>query len=316
MTPTRRAVLRGVGAAVGSGLLAGCSAPVRSTPTPTSIRVGSKPFPEQEILGYLAYQLLQRTGEFQAVDEIGAGNSATNWDQLRRGNQDLYFEYTGTIWLELPQQRTTRVSDPEALYSHAKAKASSQDVFLGQPAPFSNEWVLVLARRFAERTGIETVSQLVTHLGSSPGAVTLALDEEFSNRPDGWPGLARFYGLDPAVRRSLRADNLIVTSVGLPYELLARGEADVGSGFATDPQLDRESLVVLEDDRDYFLPYQPVPATPMAVRERYPAIFERLAPVLDSLKQATIRGLNRDVIFGDRRPSDVALRYLQTGGFL
>ena len=316
MAPSRRAVLRGLGTTISGGILAGCSAPVRSTPTPTGIRVGSKPWPEQEILGYLAYQLLQRTDGFQAVDGIGAGNSSTNWEQLKQGTQDLYFEYTGTIWLELPKKRTKRFSDAERLYRKAKAKAASQGIALGQPAPFSNEWVIVLARPFAERTGVETVGELMRYLETSPDALTVAFDEPFTKRPDGWPGLSRYYALDPEARETLEDKNLIVTSIGLPYELIARGECEIGTGLATDPQLERESLVVLEDERDFFLPYQPVPAAPKAIQEDHPAVFELLAPVLESLGQKTIRGLNREVIFDGRRPSEVALRYLQTGGFL
>ncbi|MCU4719114.1 hypothetical protein [Halapricum hydrolyticum] len=73
MASVRRSYLRSVGtlaSAMIAGAFGGCSTSglrPRSVPT---VRVGSKPFAEQRILGYLAYERLQRIEGIEVVDEI------------------------------------------------------------------------------------------------------------------------------------------------------------------------------------------------------------------------------------------------------
>jgi glycine betaine/choline ABC-type transport system substrate-binding protein len=88
----------------------------------------------------------------------------------------------------------------------------------------------------------------------------------------------------------------------------------VASGFATDPQLDRPSVVELADDRDYFLPYQPMPAVHAPTAEAYPEILETLAPIAAALDGSTIRRLNRRVLVEDHQPGTVARSYLEQLG--
>lgn len=88
----------------------------------------------------------------------------------------------------------------------------------------------------------------------------------------------------------------------------------IASGFDTDPQLDRQSVVKLADDRSYFLPYQPAPTAYAPLVAEYPDVFEVLAPIVSLLDAATMRRLNRQVLIEDRAPSAVARSFLERIG--
>lgn len=317
MSKTRRGCLeRGgaLGLALVGGPLGGCiHVGVRDQPR-TTVRVGSKPFAEQEILGYLAYEQLQQVDGIQVVNEIGYGGSLANWEAVVAGTKDLYWEYTGTAWSRLPPRHTERITEPERLYELVAADARDQGVRMGEPAPFSNEWVLVADRKWSERTGVTTIGGLADHIDDGDTDFGIALNEDFYHREDAWNGVADYYGIDSAVRTNLEAGTFIVTSAGLTYELLRDGRVQVASGFATDPQLDRPSVIELADDRDYFLPYQPMPTVHAPTAESYPEILETLAPIAAALDGSTIRRLNRRVLVGDQQPGTVARSYLEQLG--
>lgn len=295
---------------VSGGFLAGCGGREREERTRTAVRIGSKQFVEQEILGQLTYQRLSELDGIRAINEIGYGDSDSNWTALKSGDRDLYWEYTGTAWLRLPPRRTERITDPARLYDRVADDTAARGIAVGEPAQFSNEYVVVADERWSERTGVGTLSELASHVTAGNTGIDVAVNEAFYHRRDGWRGMADFYGIDPETRRELEAGTFVVTSVGLPYERLGEGSVEVASGFNTDPQLERPSVVELTDDRGFFLPYQPAPTVAAGTADRHPEIFEALAPIAASLDAATMRRLNAGVIARNRTPASVASAYL------
>jgi osmoprotectant transport system substrate-binding protein len=314
MPPMRRRFLRQIGRAGGvavTGILGGCAKSEQPESESVTVRIGSKPFTEQKILGYLAYERLRRIEWVRAVDEIGAGNSLSNWEETAAGEQHLYWEYTGTAWLQLPPRHERRITDPKSLFEQVQADANSQRLQLADPAPFSNEYVIVADARWAERTDVSTISDLAAHIrngGDTPG---VAVNEEFFHRQDGWRGLASYYEIETANGEPTQTEPFIVTSIGLTYELLKQGRVQIASGFATDPQLNRSTVTVLEDDRDYFLPYQPAPTAYAPLIDEHPEVFEILSPVVSALDKSTMRDLNSRVLRDGEHPFAVATQFLE-----
>ena len=312
MSVTRRRFLTrsgGVSGVLLAGPLAGCTEEADETQNRTTIRIGSKSFPEQELLGYLAYERLRALDGVQLVDRIGYGDSERNWNGTKAGRIDLYWEYTGTAWSRLPPARDEHVNDPEELYTRVAADADEQGITMGDPAAFSNEFVLAADRSWSERTGVKTIGDLAAHIGNGESGFGIALNEAFYHRRDGWYGLTEQYGIGTELESYL--NEFVVTSIGLTYELLESGKVDVINGFATDPQLDRQAVVELDDDRDYFLPYQPAPTVYAPTAEGNPQIFEVLSPLASSLDKATMRRLNREVFLNGQSPREVARAYLR-----
>ncbi|MDX1530142.1 MAG: glycine betaine ABC transporter substrate-binding protein [Rhodothermales bacterium] len=207
-------------------------------PQDTTLVVGSKKFTEGVLLGEVATLLLRDAG-FDAAHRDQIGGTRVLWEALRRGDIDVYPDYTGTIRQELlagedlPDERALR--DALARYG----------VRMTRPLGFNNTYAIGMDRAEAERLGIETVSDLADHPD-----LRLGFTNEFMDRPDGWPGLQRAYGLPHRDVRGLDHD--------LAYRGLADGTLAATDLYSTDAEIRYHDLRVLADDRDFFPRYDAV----------------------------------------------------------
>src|SRR5207249_12233162 len=143
------------------------------------------------------------------------------------------------------------------------------------PLGFENTFALVV-RRDAEE--VRTISDLAAH----PGEWRAGFGYEFKERADGYPGLARAYGVELAEIR--------IMDLGLLYRALVDQKVDVVAGNATDGQIESLKLKVLVDDRGYFPPYEAAPVVRRVVLERYP----KLAAALEGLGgKISVQGMRR-----------------------
>lgn len=106
--------------------------------------------------------------------------------------------------------------------------------------------------------------------GKGDRQLVAGFNSEFMNRADGWPGLAKTYGLDiPTVE----------LEISLMYEALKNDEVDVIAGFTTDGKVGLYGFRTLEDDLHYFPPYYAAPLTRLATLKKFPRLqkaFENL----------------------------------------
>ena len=195
-------------------------------------RVGSKRFTESYILGEI---LAQASG---GSHKPGLGNTAILVEALKNGAIDVYPEYSGTIAREI--LKTDERLDPASL----NEKLKPLGLEAGYPLGFANSYAIGLRRDVAEKLSIKRISDLAKR-----PELRLGLSHEFLGRRDGWPGLQRAYGL-PQKPRGL--------DHGLAYEALAAGEIDALDLYTTDAKIARYPVVVLEDDRSFFPPYDAV----------------------------------------------------------
>ena len=117
------------------------------------------------------------------------------------------------------------------------------------------------------------------------------------------PGLVRAYGL----RFQIPPREM---DLGLLYQALRDGQVDLVVGSATDGLIAALGLVVLEDDRRYFPPYDAVPVVRTASLERHPRLAEALSSLAGRIDAATMRRLNLAVDGEHRDPADVAREFL------
>lgn len=129
---------------------------------------------------------------------------------------------------------------------------------------------------------------------------------EFIERSDGYKGLKQHYGFDIP---TLEMD------AALMYRALRNGEVDVIGGYSTDGRIEAYNLKVLEDDQNYFPPYDCAPLVHDATLQRYPELREVLNLLAGKISTKEMIRMNNKVDRGHRDPAGVAREFLENKGF-
>ena len=209
-----------------------------------NVVVGSKRFTESYILGEIVNLTLRDAG-VQAVHRQGLGNTAIVTQALTTGQIDIYPEYTGTILREILKRPETQASLSE-LNTWLKPKQLKVAIPLG----FNNTYALAMRADQARALGLKKISDVINLPAEQQSALRIALSPEFKTRTDGWPALVRAYDLKIKPGKVLEH--------GLAYDALVRGDVDIVDAYSTDAAIEKNKLILLEDDRNAFPRYDAV----------------------------------------------------------
>ncbi len=267
------------------------------------IRVASKDFTEQFILGEM-YALLLEDAGFKVERKLNLGGTPIAQKALEAGEIDLYPEYTGTGLLTVLKLPTN--SDRQEVYNTVSREYMSryQLVWL-DPAPMNNTQGLAMTRENSEKYGITTLSDLA----AKADQIRLVAAPEFAEREDALPGLKKVYG-------GFNLKQFIPVASGLRYKTLLEGQAEVTTAYGTDGQIAANNLVLLKDDKNFWPPYQVAPVGRLAVLEANPKIRETLNKLAPKLTDEVMRRLNHEVDGNKKEPAAVAKNFLQQEGLL
>ena len=267
------------------------------------IRIGTKDFTEQHILGHMVADLIEDRTDIIVDRKINLGGTQVNFEALKSGAIDLYIDYSGTAYgdtLNYPP-----ISDMEEVYQtvkHDLKELFSIDVL--KQMGFNNTYVLAVTKETASKYNLKTISDL-TNIGNQ---LTAGTTLEFLNREDGIPGLTKHYnftfknttGLDGSPR----------------YLALINEDTDVVDAFSTDGLLKKFELVTLEDDKNFFPPYYAIPLVRNEITETYPEIIPIIEELGDFLTDDIMVELNYQVDELQLDPKNVAYEFLTTNNFI
>ena len=201
---------------------------------PPTVWVGSKSFTESVVLGELAAQLAASAGA-RVEHRAALGGTRVVWEALRRGDIDVYPDYTGTLWREILGEAPGDLAALRAALARHGIGATSS---LG----FEDTYAIGMRRDAAARLGVRRLSDLERF-----PHVRFGFTNEFLDRSDGWPALRARYRLPQQDVRGLDHD--------LAYRAIEEGAIDATDLYSTDAELRRGDLAVLEDDRHAFPEY-------------------------------------------------------------
>ena len=288
--------------------LAACGGNKGSDGSGTVVKVGSKDFTEQLILGQMTMLVLEENG-IRTEDKTNVAGSDTCRAALGSGDFSMYWEYTGTAWLMLLGNDAIAGGAQDTFDRVKQADAANGYAWL-ERTPFNNTYALVMQQSTATQLGIRSYTDLGNYIAANPGALVLTCDHEFTARPDGLPGLVETYGTD-------FGDSINILDMGLVFQTIQNGQADVGMVFATDGRIKEYNLVVLDDDKEFFPVYNAAPCVRQDILDEYPEIAALLAPIARLLTDEVMQGLNLRVDGAEAmEPREVAQEWLQANGFI
>lgn len=252
------------------------------------IVIGSKNFTEQVILGELLAQQIENKTGLEVDRRLNLGGTLVCHQALTSGQIDMYVEYTGTGLTAILKEPAA--TDSAKVYDEVKTAYQSRfGIEWTEPLGFNNTFAIIVRKADAEKLNIKTISDAAAH---TAGWIA-GFGYEFIEREDGYPGLAKMYGLRfPASPR--------VMDLGLTYRAVAARQVDFIAGNSTDGLIDALGLVVLEDDKHYFPPYDAAPLVRRAVTERHPEVRDALRALGGKISPEEMRRLNY-AVDGDHR---------------
>ena len=265
------------------------------------VRVGSKNFTEQFILGELYAQALEANG-IKTEKKLNLGGTLIAHKALEEKQIDLYPEYTGTILLAVLKQES--MTDAKAVYDKVRNEYAAKGLVVLNQAPVNNTYVMVVRPDTADKYKLETDSDLAKvskelKLGAGP---------EFRDRKDGLPGLREKYGME------FKED--LQLAIGLRYQALKNDQIQVVNGYSTDGMIAAMKLKRLKDDKNLWPPYYIVPVVRKDALDANPKIAEVLNRVNGSLDDATMAEMNYKVDGEKMEPKDVARDFLKAKGIV
>jgi osmoprotectant transport system permease protein len=261
--------------------------------------IGSKNFPEQALLGEILAQRVEARTHLRVERRFYLAGTYICQQALLAGRIDAYVEYTGTALTAILHQPPS--ADPAAVF--ARVQSEYRRRFALQVLPslgFNNTFAIVIRGEDARRLNLKTLSQAAAY---TPGW-RAGFGYEFSERPDGYPGLARTYGLRFAATPK-------ILDLGLLYRALLEKQVDLVAGNSTDGLIAARDLVILEDDKRYFPPYEAVPIVREDTLARYPEVEEAIAGLSGKITDTEMQKMNYEVAGQGRDASDVAREFLR-----
>src|SRR5580693_7707341 len=229
------------------------------------IVVGSKNFSEQALLGEIVAQQLEARTHREVTRRFYLAGSYICQQALLAGRVDLYVEYTGTALTAILHDPLE--ADPAAVYERVRSEYQRRfglDVL--SSLGFDNTFAIVVRGEDARRLHLKTLTDAAQY---TPGW-RAGFGYEFIERPDGYPGLVSTYGL----KFNEAPRNL---DLGLLYRALLDKQVDIVAGNSTDGLLSARDLVILDDDRHYFPPYEAVPVVRGSTLATHPEVRDAIA---------------------------------------
>lgn len=262
------------------------------------ITIGSKDFTEQEILGNILSEIIERNTDISVNRKFALGGTQVIFSALQNGDVDMYVSYSGTAYGDV--LKYTPISDMEKVYDTVKKDYKDKfNIEVLKQMNFNNTYTLAVTKETAEKYNLKTISDLAK-VGNELTATTTL---EFLNREDGLIGLSKKYNFN--------FEDKVGIDGSPRYAALINKESDVIDAFSTDGLLKKYDLTVLKDDKHFFPPYYAIPVIRSEALKKYPEIAPLVEEVGELINDDVMIELNYEVDELKKDPKDVALEFLQ-----
>lgn len=261
-------------------------------------KLGSEP----EILINMYKVLIEENTDLQVELKPGLGKTSFLFNALRSESIDIYPEFTGTAISEFLKEEAVS-TDREEVYEQARdGMLEKFDLLLLEPMNYNNTYALAVPEEIVDQFGISTISDLETISDKIKAGFTL----EFSDREDGYVGIQKLYGFQfPSVK---------TMEPKLRYTAVESGDINLIDAYSTDSEIEHYKLVVLEDDKHLFPPYQGAPLMNREKSEQYPEVVKALNQLAGKITDDEMREMNYKVNVDGMSPEKVAKDFLKKEG--
>ncbi len=269
------------------------------------LTVGSSTFSEPWILSEMVKIFLEELGH-NVTHTINVQPDTTHAAMVA-GDMDFYMSWTGTQFAGILEMEVTEEwRDREKVFDYVHDEFQERYNQTWFPSlGFNNTYALAVRQDFADEHDLQKATDLVPLAPE----LEIATDSTFQERiGDGFDDMAEHYGFEFKAVHGM--------SYGILYRAVAEGEVDVSVAYSTDGRIPAMNLVVLEDDKAFFPPYDGCIVARNEVLEKDPRIEETLSVMWGAIDEATMARLNTAVDVEEREFEDVAREFMIEQGWI
>lgn len=300
-TPRTRFAAAASLVAVGGLVLAGCASsdPLEDPGSEPgaggsdTIVIGSQGYASNETIAEIYAQALEADG-FTVERKFSIGQRDAYVPLLESGELQLFPEYSGNLLQFF--EPDTEARSPEDVYA-ALQEALPEGLTVLEQSTATDQDSYTVTRAFADQYDLETIADLA----NVDVPLTLGGPPELAERPYGPSGLESVYGIEAGFS---------ATGETTVEELLA-GTVNVANVYTSDPRIQTEDLVVLEDPEALFLSSNVVPVVSEDIAEE---VAETINAVSAALTPEGLVALNVESTVDQRSAEDIAADWLADNG--
>ncbi|TAE58648.1 MAG: ABC transporter permease subunit [Nostocales cyanobacterium] len=265
----------------------------------TTITIGSKNFTEQVILGEILAQQIENHTNLKVDRKFNLGGTFIAHEAVKAGKIAGYVEYTGTAFTAVLKENP--ITDTQVVYEKTKqAYQEKYNLAVMQPLGFENTFAMIIRFEDAKKWQVKTLSEIAKYSNQ----MQAGFGYEFLERADGYPGLSKTYGLKFAKIKQME--------LGLMYQALKEKQVDLVAANSTDGLIPVLNLVMLEDDKKYFPPYQAVPIFNQEILGKYPELVETINQLGGKISTTEMQKMNYQVDNQSQPVEDVVREWLKS----
>jgi|SRR5690625_595352 len=270
-----------------------------------SITIGAQTYTETKILAHMYKELIEDQTDLSVTVKPDLATSPIVLEGMQNGEYDLSIQYTGTAISSFTD--IDNPQDSDATLQQAKDFFSGDDFNFKvyDPLGFANTYAFTVQKEIADEYGLEKVSDLEGISDQfDAGFDTAWLERE----NDGYPAFIDTYEFEFGDTKPME--------IGLVYDAVKNKDVDIVLAYSTDPRIVAYDLVILEDDKNFFPPYDATPTIRQEVIDENPEVEDAIETLIGQFDEEIIGDLNGKVDLDKEEIEDVAHEYLKSEGFI
>lgn len=265
---------------------------------PESVIIGSANFTESELLAEIYAAALKAAG-VDVTTKLDIGSREVYLQALEEGSVTVFPEYTGGLLAYYDSSSTSH--SPDEVYADLQA-ALPADLTALDYSPAQDQDSVTVTSETAAKYNLKSIGDLAPVAGN----MTLGGSPEWQTRADGPEGLKKVYGVE-------FGDYKVLDPGGpLSVKGLKNGLVDATDIFTTDPAIEDNDFVVLEDPENLFLAQNVVPLLSAAAAT--PTVTDTLNTVSAALTTEALTSMLKEISDTKADPADVAQAWVTDNG--
>jgi osmoprotectant transport system permease protein len=253
---------------------------------------------EPEILDYMYKLIIEENTDILVELKPGLGPTSFVFNALKSEEIDIYPEFSGTVISDLLKEDLVSTIRKDVFKQAKEGMAREFNMVLLDPMEYNNTYALAVPKDFAEQYQLKKISDLV----KVQQHVKAGFDPEFADRKDGYPGLSKEYGLN--------FDSIATIDPSVRFQAINTGNLNLVAVYSTEGDIEKNHLVVLEDDKNFFPPYQASPLLREETINQYPEIVPALNKLSGKITDDEMRRMNYEVSVERKSAESVARDFL------